>query len=107
MVVRLVSQLASTRNIDSNRLYTTGQSMGGMMSMYYNITYPDLFAASLFVDCHWDKSKFDELARHTFTYVTAGSVLPADGKGSEHMYSFDYAYRLTPVLQWMFRQSKK
>ncbi len=68
---------------------------------------PDLFAASLFVDCHWDKSKFDELARHTFTYVTAGSVLPADGKGSEHMYSFDYAYRLTPVLQWMFRQSKK
>ncbi len=166
MVVRLVRQLASTHNIDYNRLYTTGQSMGGMMSMYYNITYPDLFAASLFVDCHWDKSKFDELARHTFTYVTAGtsghswgcikpleeavvkdgrryeyaqwsarlpqaeqdslaaamlakgapvniinftagSVLPADGKGSEHMYSFDYAYRLTPVLQWIFRQSKK
>ena len=37
---------------------------------------------------------------------TPKSVLPADGKGSEHMYSFDYAYRLTPVLEWVFRQKK-
>ncbi|MDE6297737.1 MAG: hypothetical protein K2L89_07795, partial [Muribaculaceae bacterium] len=32
--------------------------------------------------------------------------LPTDGKGSEHMYSFDYAYRLTPVREWLFTQSK-
>ena len=133
--------------------------------MYYNITYPDVFAASIFVDCHWDTSKFDQLAKSTFTYITAGkngssfgnikavedavtadgrryafdersaklpqaeqdslasallaegapvnsrnfspkSVLPDDGKGSEHMYSFDYAYRLTPVREWLFMQSK-
>ncbi len=37
---------------------------------------------------------------------TPKSVLPEDGKGSEHMYSFDYAYRLTPVRQWLFSQHK-
>lgn len=165
MVIRLLKSIVAEKNIDSNRLYTTGQSMGGMISMYYNVTYPDLFAASIFVDCHWDTSKFGELVKHKFTLVTAGkqgssfaniqaiedaatkagikyeyatwsaklpqqeqdalatsllskgapvniinftpkSVLPDDGKGSEHMYSFDYAYKLTPVRDWLFKQSK-
>lgn len=164
-VIRLLDNVVENNPVDSNRLYTTGQSMGGMISMYYNIAYPDLFAASLFVDCHWDTSGFDELVRHKFVYVTAGtsghswgnieplvkaaekegrtydfarwsarlpqaeqnllaeamlakgasvniinftprSVLPDDGKGSEHMYSFDYAYKLTPVLEWIFEQAK-
>ena len=165
MVIRMLRKVAADNNVDTARLYTTGQSMGGMISMYYNITYPDVFAASLFVDCHWDTSNFDELAKHKFVYVTAGksgksfacieavesaarqdgveyeddtwsaklpaaeqdshpsamlakgapvniinftpkSVLPDDGKGSEHMYSFDYAYRLTPVRDWLFKQRK-
>ena len=165
IVLRLVKEFAANNSVDSSRLYTTGQSMGGMISMYYNITYPDVFAASIFVDCHWDTSKFDQLAKSTITYITAGkngssfgnikavedavtadgrryafaewsaklpqaeqdslasallaegapvniinfspkSVLPDDGKGSEHMYSFDYAYRLTPVREWLFMQSK-
>lgn len=165
MVARLVKQIAGNGNVDENRLYTTGQSMGGMISMYYNVTYPNLFAASIFVDCHWDTSTFDELAKHRFVYFIAGdkgkaytdlkpleaaaekdgvqytfaawsaklpearqselaatmlekgapvnifqfepgTVLPADGKGSEHMYSFDYAYKISSVREWLFRQSK-
>lgn len=165
IVIRLLDSVASGNNVDRKRLYTTGQSMGGMISMYYNVTYPDVFAASLFVDCHWDTSTFADLVHHTFAYVTAGksgksfgniselekeadkagvryefaewsaklpqaeqdslavamldkdapvniinftskSVLPDDGKGSEHMYSFDYAYKLTPVREWLFRQSR-
>lgn len=161
MVMRLVEKIAKEKNIDRNRLYTTGQSMGGMISMYFNVTYPDVFAASIFVDCHWDSATFPELVKHKFTFITAGkagtfdaleaaakeagikyeyeewsaklpqqeqdrlaseelakgapiniinftskTVLPDDGKGSEHMYSFDYAYRLTPVREWLFRQSR-
>lgn len=161
MVMRLVENIAKEKNIDPNRLYTTGQSMGGMISMYFNVTYPDVFAASIFVDCHWDSATFPELVKHKFTFITAGkagtfdaleaaakeagikyeyeewsaklpqqeqdrlaseelakgapiniidftskTVLPADGKGSERMYSFDYAYRLTPVREWLFRQSR-
>lgn len=152
MVARLVKQFASQNQVDTDRIYTTGQSMRGMISMYYNSEYPDLFAASIFVDCHWDSETFTELVKHKFVFITAGkagtfdalekaadnagvkyeytewsaklpqveqdslatailakgapitiinfaskSVLPADGKGSEHMYSFDYAYRLKPV----------
>lgn len=163
VVVRLVRDLAANKNVDAKRLYTTGQSMGGMISMYYNVAYPDLFAASIFVDSHWDTSTFPELARHRFVYFiagdkgksypeiapleeacradsvdytfaewsarlpwatqdsvaatmldkgapvnifqfTPGSVLPASGKGSEHLYSFDYAYRNSAVRSWLFRQ---
>lgn len=161
MVMRLVTAIASDEHVDRARIYTTGQSMGGMISMYYNVTYPDVFAASVFVDCHWDSATFPELVKHKFTFITAGkggtfgpllaaaenagvkyeyaewsarlpqatqdslaaaelakgapvniinfesgTVLPPDGKGSEHMYSFDYAYRLTPVREWLFRQSR-
>lgn len=161
MVMRLVKTVAKEKNVDVNRLYTTGQSMGGMISMYFNVAYPDVFAASIFVDCHWDSATFPELVKHKFTFITAGkagtfdaletaaknagvryeyeewsaklpqqeqdrlaaeelakgatvniinfsskSVLPPDGKGSEHMYSFDYAYRLTPVREWLFMQSR-
>lgn len=161
MVMRLLKNVVSENSVDASRLYTTGQSMGGMISMYFNVTYPDVFAASIFVDCHWDSSTFGELVKHKFTFITAGkagtfgaleeaadkagvkyeyaewsaklpqqeqnrlaseelakgapiniinfesgTVLPADGKGSEHMYSFDYAYKLVPVREWLFMQSK-
>ena len=46
MTIRLLEKVCKEYNVDTNRLYTTGQSMGGMMSFYFNITHPDLFAAS-------------------------------------------------------------
>ncbi len=165
IAVRMLKSITADKNIDTDRLYTTGQSMGGMISMYYNVAYPDLFAASIFVDCHWDTATFPELAKHKFIYFIAGdkgkaysdlkpleeaaekdgvnytfaawsaklpearqselaatmlekgapinlfqfepgTVLPADGKGSEHMYSFDYAYKIQSVKEWLFKQSK-
>lgn len=163
IAMRLMQDVASTHSVDKSRLYTTGQSMGGMISMYYNVAYPDVFAASIFVDSHWDTATFPELAKHRFVYFIAGdsgkayadlepleeaarqdsvnytfaewsaklpearqsalaetmlakgapvnifqfepkSVLPADGKGSEHMYSFDYAYKIESVKEWLFSQ---
>lgn len=165
IAVRLLNSVVADKNVDANRLYATGQSMGGMISMYYNVAYPTLFAASIFVDSHWDTASFAELAKHKFVYFIAGdqgkayadmkpleeacekdgvqytyaqwsaklpekrqselaatmlekgapvnifqfepgSVLPADGKGSEHMYSFDYAYKITAVRDWLFKQKK-
>lgn len=165
IVIRMLKSIVSDKNVDANRLYTTGQSMGGMISMYYNVAYPEIFAASIFVDCHWDKASFDSLVKHRFVYFIAGNkggaynclepleeaarqegvqytfaewsaklpenrqselaatmlekgapvnifefetgtVLPEDGKGSEHMYSFDYAYKVTAVRDWLFKQKK-
>lgn len=164
--IRLLNEIVRNQQVDTCRLYTTGQSMGGMMSMYFNVAHPGLFAASIFVDCHWDNSVYGKLADDSFIYIvagpenragknaqvieslldkenkkygfaewsarlpqseqdslaaalldknyriniiafSAGSVLPESGEGSEHMYSFDYAYKLAPVRQWLFRQSKE
>ena len=166
MTIRLLNEVVEKYHIDSNRLYTTGQSMGGMISFYFNIAYPDVFAASLFVGSQWDTSKMSDFGNKRFFYIVAGgdkkasggmrdltavlnqnqakidsalwsaklpgeeqdklasqliargghvnfikfeaeTVLPEDGKGMEHMASFDYAYKLTPVRDWLFEQSKQ
>ena len=57
-----------------------------------------------------DKLAAEELAKGAPINIInfeSKTVLPDDGKGSEHMYSFDYAYRLTPVREWLFQQSKQ
>ena len=165
MTIRLLQSVCKEYNVDTDRLYTTGQSMGGMMSFYFNITHPDLFAASLFVSSQWDTSKMQDFGKKKFFYIVAGgderasegmrnltklfenqgveiysatwsaklpqteqdslaqalineggninfivwekgTVLPESGQGMEHMASFDYAYKLAPVRDWLFEQSK-
>ncbi len=163
--IALLEHLMKENPVDENRLYTTGQSMGGMMSLYFNIEYPELFAASMFVSCQWDVKEMDGFKDKKFVYITAGgdreatggadqlkallkkenadfaeatwsarlpqaeqdslasallaegqprnfitfegnTVLPENGKGMVHMASFNFAYRLSPVCEWIFQQSK-
>ena len=162
-VVKLISFLQEEYSIDSNRIYTTGQSMGCMTSLYLNSRYPDLFAASLFVSGQWDISVLSPLEDAKFFYITAGgdekasggqtevmNMLDADsvpysygtwdaqdsaeeqdaatqalldegnnanfirfetgtvlssGQGMEHMASFNYAYKIEAVRDWLFQQS--
>lgn len=161
--VHLIAQLQKDYSIDDKRIYTTGQSMGCMTSLYLNSKYPDLFAASLFVSGQWDVSVLQPLEGKSFFYITAGgdekasggqdevmAMLDADGVaytydnwnaqneldeqnaaveallsqnlpinmirfdagtvlgdggGMEHMASFNYAYRLSAVRDWLFEQT--
>lgn len=166
MVLELLNELAGKNPVDSERLYATGQSMGGMIAMYYNIAHPEIFAASLFVDSHWDTASFNKLVKQNFIFIAAGdkgksysnieamenaarksrraytfaswsaklpqerqnelaetmllkgapinifqfepgTVLPDGGQGSEHIYSFEHAYKLTPCRDWLFNFVKK
>ena len=79
MTIRLLQTVCKEYNIDTNRLYTTGQSMGGMMSFYFNITHPELFAASLFVSSQWDTSKMKDFGKRKFFYIVAGGDKKASG----------------------------
>lgn len=72
LVPELINSLAETLPINDRRLYATGQSMGGMIAMYFAINFPDEFAAYLFVDCHWDAGQFAKLARQNFIFISAG-----------------------------------
>lgn len=162
--VNLITSLTEDYRIDTDRLYTTGQSMGCMSSLYLNSKYPDLFAASLYVSGQWDISVLDVLEDQTFFYVTAGgdqkasggqdevmalfdqdqvpysyeswdaqedaevqndlvqalidkgyqanmirfetgTVLNGEG-GMEHMASFNYAYKISALRDWLFEQSR-
>ncbi len=161
--ISLLESICQRYNVDRSRLYTTGQSMGGMMSFYFNITHPHLFAASLFVGSQWDTTKMSPFIGNKFFYVVGagdekaskgmaeleavlarqgalwtkggwsaklpadvqndsvkaligeggsihfisfakGSVLSETGHGMEHMASFDFAYRLGAVRDWLFSQ---
>lgn len=51
--INLIKALTEEFSIDTGRLYTTGQSGGGMLSIAMNIKYPDFFAASFLVACQW------------------------------------------------------
>lgn len=165
VAVNLISDLCGTYSIDTDRLYTTGQSMGGMTSFHLNVKYPDLFAASLFVGSQWNNEILDVLEEDTFFYIvsagddkastgqkglmevfdndgvaythkewsaqeerdtqntfvndmiaegrnanfvtfTKGTTVSGGVSGSEHLTSFDYAYKLEAVRDWLFDQSK-
>ena len=87
--VRLINHLVETYSINVSRLYTTGQSMGGMTSFYLNITYPELFAASLFVGSQWDTSKLSILEDKPFFYIVAAGDPRASAGQSELISVFD------------------
>lgn len=171
MTIALLKDLCKRYPVDENRLYTSGQSMGGMMSMYFNVKYRGFFAASLYVACEWDISRLGDFRNDKFVYIAAegdpgghggqvalmdlfkkekasygyagwsarlpeaeqdslasrllaeghscnfitfegNTVLPAgtDMKNlppaADHMASFNYAYRLAPVRDWLFLQHK-
>jgi predicted peptidase len=63
ITVDLIKDLENQYSIDAQRLYNTGQSMGGMTSIAMDIKYPDMFAASLLVACQWDASKVAPMAK--------------------------------------------
>ena len=68
----LLQQVLNTYAIDRNRVYATGQSMGGMISFYLNVHYPDLFAASLYVGTHWNFQQLKEvLPKQKFFYIAS------------------------------------
>ena len=69
--VKLIHWLFSQYSIDRNRIYTTGQSMGCMLSIAINIKYPDLFAASLLVAGQWDPQAMAVLAKKKMWIIVA------------------------------------
>lgn len=95
VVVTVLQTLIQNYNIDSTRIYTTGQSMGCMTSLHLNSKYPSLFAASLFVSGQWWTPYLTSLANAKFFYITAGGDEKATTGQQEVMDllgSANYAY---------------
>ena len=71
ITIKLIFELLNTYNIDSNKIYGTGQSMGAMTTLYILANYPDLYAAGLIVDGQWKIDELKGLVNATFTYFAA------------------------------------
>ena len=70
-VVHLVNSVASKYSVDKNRMYTTGQSFGCMLSLAIMIKYPDLFAASMLVAGQRDAQATSVLVHNKMWIIVA------------------------------------
>ena len=62
--INLIEHLKATYPIDHKRIYATGQSGGGMMTMAMNIKYPDYFTASYIVASKWGEHLVAPMAKN-------------------------------------------
>jgi predicted peptidase len=67
-VKELLDKIVSENQVDTDRLYVTGQSQGCMVACELNWRYPDLFAASMLVAAHWDREKMTSLTDKKFFF---------------------------------------
>ena len=69
--IHLIEELEKKYPIDRNRIYNTGQSMGGMTSIAMDVKYPDFFAASYLVACKWNAEVTSPLGQQNIWAVAA------------------------------------
>ena len=166
-----IKDICKKYSIDTDRIYTTGQSMGGILSFFYAAYFNDVFAAYMPVGSQFDNSIVQYLpdinignakiiyivsegdtkagegmtdlmnildwddSRYSFrkfsikeTYETQNKIVNeaiAEGKNlnlfmfnkgkvvpegvksnNEHMYSFDYAYKIDAAREYLFTKTK-
>lgn len=91
-IVNIIDKVAAEYNIDTNRLYLTGQSMGGILDFALNYEYPGKFAATVFVGCQpggeVGDDQYNEIISNadfsdwTFVYI-ASALDPKSPSGQE------------------------
>ncbi len=54
LVSDLIFHIIDTYSVDTDRIYATGQSQGGMTAIAVSDKYPDLYAGVLLVACQWN-----------------------------------------------------
>ncbi|MDO5378691.1 MAG: PHB depolymerase family esterase [Clostridia bacterium] len=80
-LVPIIDSVVAQFGLDENRLYLTGQSMGGIMDFALNDQFPDKFAATVYVGCQMGDEVGDEqynavlasaqFAGQKFVYITS------------------------------------
>jgi predicted peptidase len=64
LTVDLINSIVNHYNIDTDRIYSTGQSQGCMMTLEISCRYPNMFAAIMPVSGFWDPRRVSVLARN-------------------------------------------
>lgn len=69
--IDLLDYIKEQYSIDADRVYTTGQSMGCMMSYLLMSTHPDEFAAGMLVAGQWDPKVIAPMAKKPLWLITS------------------------------------
>jgi predicted peptidase len=64
LTIDLINSIVNHYNIDTDRIYSTGQSQGTLLSLELSIRYPDMFAAMLLVSGFWNPVTASVLAHN-------------------------------------------
>ena len=96
VIVRMIEKIKNDYDIHKDKIYSTGQSMGCMTSLYLTANNPDLFAATLLVDGQWDINEIQGIKDRKFIYFAAeGDKKAFDGQTNVKNYlkenNVDYA----------------
>lgn len=71
VIIRMLDKIQQDYDIYKDKIYSTGQSMGCMTSLYLTANNPDLFAATLLVDGQWDINQIQGIKDRKFVYFAA------------------------------------
>ena len=69
--IDLLDYIKKQYSVDANRVYTTGQSMGCMMSYLLMSTHPDEFAAGMLVAGQWNPKVIAPMAKKPLWLITS------------------------------------
>lgn len=70
--VEIVNDVCEDYNVNTNKMYLTGQSAGGMAEFEINYRYPNMFAATYYVSCHWALERVQStLFRQTWLFTSS------------------------------------
>ncbi|MDO4911472.1 MAG: hypothetical protein Q3972_06985 [Corynebacterium sp.] len=70
-LLNLIDFLGNTYSIDRDRIYGTGQAMGGMGILAMSIARPELFAATYLVSTHWDPQALIPIAKNSMWFSSS------------------------------------
>ena len=101
--IDVIKDICNNYSIDTNRIYTTGQSMGGILSFFYETYFNDIFAAYMPVGSQFDNNMVKKLKDRNIIYL----VSEGDSKASEGMNELknlldedntNYSYRYFSII---------
>ncbi len=104
-VVHLVNSVTAKYSVDKNRMYTTGQSFGCMLSLAIMIRYPDLFAASMLVAGQRDPQATSVLIHNKMWIIVAEGDTRAFPGMNDSIAVWEKAGAKISKATWNARQS--
>ena len=127
---KIINAVIAEGQVDSDRLYITGVSMGGFATTDYLFEYPErvacavpisgatctsnLFEDILDVPIRIYHSKDDDVVSVSNSRTYYDTIVNMGGTNAEYFeldgfghYPYDYVYTQTDMIEWMYQQNRK